>query len=453
MSRTKKSPFYSLVRTDSGFKYRKKVAAGGARGGFKSVDKIAQRLNYSIPIIKYSDAERVMNEWFEFHADEDINAPLDEKLPKQPAMSLYTYGLSILDVNSAFYAEKDARRRKSGMQPVSLSYKKQIYTTFKKFRKYTQEIMLKCCTKKSMSLLESKLVKDPDVSPATLNNFIAGLRMIFANAESEGLFDYNPVQHIKGVTIKTEEKGILSPVEISQLVSTLNDTAGICNYQEIIKLFILCAIYTGMREGEIRALKPKAIHPTLDDYGQPSTEVYTIEVNASWCTPEFKEKLPKSGKTREVYIHKNFAQILLDYIKRNKIKPNEYIFPAIKSRHIIKNAPISVGYIIRNFYKALAASGINEMERQKRRISFHSLRHYYDTQLNTLSGDMEIRREIMDAIGHATIKVDNIYLHSNYASKYRIAMLCNFLIPAPHVGCNKTEPSNTISIPHIPYEM
>lgn len=428
MARTKKSPFYSLIRTDSGFKYRKKVAAGGTRGGFKSVDKIAQRLNYETPVKKYFDAERVMNEWFEFHADEDVNT-IEDKNPKQTTMSLYTYGLSILDVNSSFYTEKDARRKKSGMQPVSLSYKKQIYNTFKKFREYTQGILLKCCTKKSMSLLESKLVKDPDVSPVTLNNFIAGLRMIFSCAENEGIFDYNPVQHIKGVTIKSEEKGILSQVEVAQLISTLNNTAGVCSYQETIKLFILCAIYTGMREGEIRALKPNAIRPTLDDYGNPSTEIYTIEVNLSWCTDEYKEKLPKSGKTREVYIHKDFAEVLLNYIKRNKIKPNEYIFSAIKNRHIQKDVPISVGYIIRNFYKALNASGINEIQRQKRRITFHSLRHYYDTYMQLLSGDMEIRREIMDAIGHASIKVDNIYLHSNYASKYRIAMLSKQLIP------------------------
>jgi integrase len=73
-----------------------------------------------------------------------------------------------------------------------------------------------------------------------------------------------------------------------------------------------------------------------------------------------------------------------------------------------RKTPLSPRFILDGFYTALAAIGIDETERQERRITFHSHRHFLNTALRSARvPDALVQR----VTGHATQEMTEHYSH------------------------------------------
>jgi integrase len=194
----------------------------------------------------------------------------------------------------------------------------------------------------------------------TLNHVLTALKAIFGYAKKTGAIDINPAEGVKQFNIALHEKGIFSREELVVLFNTLPEFSGIWK-DSIHFLLNYIAVTTGLRLGEILALRPENITET------------TIIVEHSWNRIEGL-KGTKTGKTRIVPISVELGKALGNFIMNHNI--NGFLFSANKGL-----TPMDHKAVYRHFWHALSEIGISKEARKKRNLSFHSYRHTFNTML------------------------------------------------------------------------
>jgi integrase len=199
-------------------------------------------------------------------------------------------------------------------------------------------------------------LKQDGVGTKTLNHLITVLRIIFGYAFRSHDIEDNPMTNIELFSVKTAEKGILSRDELSRLFS---DDSSVIWRSKMHYALNLTAVMTGMRLGEILALKYEMVQP------------YFITVAYSWSDTD-QLKCPKNGKTRKIPISEYLYRLLhgID----NGRKPSDFIFS-----HGEK--PIGHKSVYRQFYRALENIGISRLDMKQKNVTFHSYRHFFNTML------------------------------------------------------------------------
>jgi integrase len=199
-------------------------------------------------------------------------------------------------------------------------------------------------------------LKQDGVGTKTLNHLITVLRIVFGYAKKSHDIDDNPMENIELFSIKTVEKGILSREELALLFSDKTDSA----WRSIMHYALnLTAAMTGMRLGEILALKYEMVQP------------YFITVAYSWSDTD-QLKCPKNSKTRKIPISENLYQLLHNL--NDGREPSDFIFSH-------GDKPIGHKSVYKQFYRALESIGINRQQMKAKNLTFHSYRHLFNSML------------------------------------------------------------------------
>jgi len=82
--------------------------------------------------------------------------------------------------------------------------------------------------------------------PATVLKAVALVKEMFKHAVQWGYLDANPALYVERPRVEIEEMEILTPPEIRRLLEAA---------EEPVRTFLLCAVLTGMRRGELLGLK------------------------------------------------------------------------------------------------------------------------------------------------------------------------------------------------------
>jgi len=199
-----------------------------------------------------------------------------------------------------------------------------------------------------------------EVSPATVNRELSGLRNIYNRAIEWGMAEKNPV---KGVKFFREDEGRLRFLEKEEIRGLYDACTA------YLKPIVALAISTGMRKGEILSLK--------------------------WPDFDFRRKIitilkTKGQKKREIPIGLGISKLLLRQ-KKNLHSP--YIFCREDGR--------PVGSFKRAFKTALKKAGIRD-------FTFHDLRHTFASHLVMSGVDLKTVQEVM---GHASFRTTLRYAH------------------------------------------
>lgn len=156
-------------------------------------------------------------------------------------------------------------------------------------------------------------------------------------------------------------------------------------------------IKAGMRQGEILALRECDIELPTEDSKEENA---LIHVNHSFSKHDGL-KGTKSNKPRIVPIPLWLAHELLEWAQTNP-HGNGFIFYSDTE----PEQPIFATTLTKWFNRELERIGISEQERKERHIVFHSLRHYYITQLRNKGVPEELIRLVT---GHADRKMTDRY--------------------------------------------
>jgi integrase len=162
------------------------------------------------------------------------------------------------------------------------------------------------------------------------------------------------------------------------------------------KLMTLIAFQTGMRMGEIQALRICDIHEDR------------ISVAHSWSKIDGGLKSTKNQECRIVPILPELYTEIQNYRKiyRPLFNMDSLLFPSL-----LETTPYDGKQVKEDFYKMLEKIGISEAERKERNIVFHSWRHYCAKNLAQVTN----RAIGMAILGHKTSAMFDHY--ANHVDK------------------------------------
>jgi integrase len=268
------------------------------------------------------------------------------------------------------------------------------------------EMRLTMITRVMIKLFRDELFKE-GYSGSTINKALSLIKTILEAAEEHSLIQQVP--RIDRAADRPQARGILTVEEARSLFTTpwTDVRAYVGN---------LLACTTGLRLGEIQALKIGDIH--LD-------ENY-IHLRCSWNN-RLREMnaTTKTGKSRYVFFSTVVKNAILQLLEHHPEKDSDsLLFYSSK----IVGKPAETELFVRTFYKALAAIGVDEATRRKRNIVFHSWRHF----ANSLYINSKIPLlKVQSMIGHSTLEMTERYYHLHHEDMDDIRQVQDsFLLPA-----------------------
>lgn len=203
------------------------------------------------------------------------------------------------------------------------------------------------------------------VSPASVNRELACLKYMLNKAEEWGLFSNNPSRKIQLMKESPGRIRYLSKEEIKKLVQS-------CGL-EYLRVIVIIALNTGMRRGEILALKWSDI-----DFEQG-----IVHIEKTLSTKGERQDT-KSGERRDLPMNNVLRKILMEW----KDKSNGMELFAIKD-------------IKRSFITACRKAGIQDFH-------FHDLRHTFASHQVMSGTDLTT---VSKLLGHSTILMTMKYSH------------------------------------------
>ena len=224
---------------------------------------------------------------------------------------------------------------------------------------------------------------DKGYAPQTANQNLLTLRIMLDEAVRQEYIPVNPCDKVERLCKRTRERGILTLHEVKELLHPDNYNKYWDNPYAYAGNFT--AALTGLREGEVRALRAEDIH---SDY---------ILVSHSYDL-KFGLKDTKTHKTREVPIPDMLYKLLQQLGQGHP----GYIFSYDGGK-----TPLNVS-MLRSLYRALERLGISEQQRKERNICFHSWRHFFNTTLR--AGNISDSKT-QAITGHSTLEMTEHYTH------------------------------------------
>jgi integrase len=215
------------------------------------------------------------------------------------------------------------------------------------------------------------------VTPSTVNRHLAILKRLYNIAGQWGYSNQNPVKGIRFYSEKDRmRQRILGLKEEGRLLEAAS---------EHLRPIILIALNTGMRRGEILALR------------------WTdIDFEAG----EITVKTSKNGKPRIVDINSRLFQVLHEL--KNQVQNDSYLFLNPRTGKPFKK-------LQRSFRSACRRSGIVGLR-------FHDLRHTAASRMVVRGVDLIRVKEIL---GHSSVRITERYTHSNREERKKaVELLC-----------------------------
>jgi integrase len=229
------------------------------------------------------------------------------------------------------------------------------------------------------------------LSPSTINHALRCLKIMLKEAARQGVVARDPSAFITGLAERPAERGILTGWEIRALFDEKRFAKVWAGDRKHFALN-LTAASTGLRMGELQALAVGAVQP---DY---------LSVTQSWERRTGLKEGTKTGAGRIVPLPKRTSAQLAALIESSPHQePTDLVFYGA-DRH----TPLSPRMILDGLYGALERIGITGEEREDRRITFHSHRHFLNTLLRTARVPDPLVQRVT---GHRTQEMTEHYSH------------------------------------------
>ena len=240
-----------------------------------------------------------------------------------------------------------------------------------------------------------------DISPMQIQAIMAGLsgkshslqskvlsnlRSIFNVAQENGLVAKSPVsQMLKPTGKKTQEKEALTPQESLLLLERVQNARA--------KTFLMIALHTGMRRGEIVALRWEDI-----DFKKKVIHVRHNAVIRETSTTISEELKTKAGR-RDLPLSEILEMWL---VAQRKISHSKYVIAMKDHKPLSKSAYRSMWRLV-------------ERELPDHHVTAHILRHTYITRLFEAGLDI---KEVQYLAGHSTVEMTlRVYTHYDRRSR------------------------------------
>ena len=230
-------------------------------------------------------------------------------------------------------------------------------------------------TRQDLEQWKSTAISGERMANRTLQKYLIVFNGIFKRAVRVWNLPYNPAADVERPRLpRGGNIDVYSREEVMALVRAAES-------EQDAALF-LTAAFTGLRQGELLALRWRDVDFELD--------LIRVRLNYTGGL----EGTPKSGRERAVPMMAEVAQTLARLGQRERFTaPDDLVFASRLGGHL------SVKHLLERYYDAVDAAEL-------RRLRFHDLRHSFGTHAIRVAD----AREVMEWMGHADLKTTQLYL-------------------------------------------
>jgi integrase len=227
------------------------------------------------------------------------------------------------------------------------------------------------------------------LSPRSVKKYHVFLASIFKRAVQDRILVHNPCDHIELPKVIARKSRTLTPEEFGRLITAVPP-----QYQLMVETFI----ETGMRWGELNALRPRHIDFLRRTLTVEETIVETSKKHSPTGERFIVKPYPKSNVPRTFGVRPDWLAAIAEHIKTASIGRDDLLFATKVGTPISRNS-----FRTHVWLPAVRASGVDFA------VRIHDLRHAHASWL--LAGGSDLK-SVMDRMGHAQIQTTQKYLHS-----------------------------------------
>jgi len=239
----------------------------------------------------------------------------------------------------AFEGDRIRRRNLRKKGSIGKDYAMIMYANIDRYIKpnLPKDILLKKITSKHVEGVINALLDKGVIANATIQKIQQTLAQPLTHAYKKGLINIDPTKNLEAIDSSSKTaRGAFTPSEIVNLISRMSKMENLHAY-----LAVVLSAATGMRQGEVMALRASNIVPVNE-----KDSLITIE---EAFAKKAGIKDPKGKKVRYAPIAKPIADALIDFASKNTFG-NDLVFWSFLS----KTKPCSASYIQDGLYEALA---------------------------------------------------------------------------------------------------
>lgn len=228
----------------------------------------------------------------------------------------------------------------------------------------------------------------PGLSAASVRKYHTMLGSIFERALRDRVVTFNPCAHTELPKVIKRKARTLTPAEYDAILASLPDQH---------RLMIETAINTGLRWGELIALKPRHLDLIKRTLTVEETVVEVSIKNSPTGQRMLTKPYPKDNEPRTMGLPAELVGQLAAWITGRGLRPGDLLFATRDGTPISRNT-----FRTRIWLPAIKASGVDFD------VRVHDLRHAHASWL--LAGGSDLKA-VMDRMGHAQITTTQKYLH------------------------------------------
>lgn len=219
---------------------------------------------------------------------------------------------------------------------------------------------LDAITKKDLNGLLVAMRRDKGLSANFVNSALGALHTMFSYAVEQNRITKNPVKGIRRFSpTDTSRPSFLRPAELKKIFAP-QQVDSVWKGDTMHYAINLLAATSGLRKSEILALKSKNVR---QDH---------LHIDSGY-RPLSGHKSTKNRKARDIPLTDKMRVAIQPFLRSD---PEKYIFSINGG-----SRPVSGDTVKEHFYAALRAIGIDETERNARRLTFHGWRHFFNTYM------------------------------------------------------------------------
>ncbi len=227
----------------------------------------------------------------------------------------------------------------------------------------------------------TKVSGEGGISPVTIQKNHVMLHSVFRRAVRDRIITFNPCTETEMPKIVRKQNQTLTPEEYARLHTAIPK-----RYQD----FVQTCIETGLRWGELVALRPRHIDFLRRVVTIEETIVEISKKHSPTGERNILKPYPKNDKPRVIGLRQGLLDLLAARIQRMELGRDDLLFP---STDVVGGAPISRNtFRTKVWLPAVAAAGISF------NVRMHDLRHAHASWL--LAGGADLVG-VMERLGHA----------------------------------------------------
>ncbi len=230
------------------------------------------------------------------------------------------------------------------------------------------------------------------LSARSIRKYHTMLSSIFKSAHRDRVIGYNPCERTTLPKVITAQREIIQPAQFEQLLAAIPQRH---------QVLLLVGIETGMRWGELAALRPRHLDSTANVLTVQETIVEISKKNSPTGHRYTLKPYPKNDHRRILKIGAELTRLLVDRIVTLELQDDDLLFPSTPRN---RQQPTSRNTFRTKVWRpAVLAAGLPTT------VRMHDLRHAHASWL--LAGGADLKT-VMDRLGHTQIATTQRYLHA-----------------------------------------